>query len=169
MASIRSGLLPCALGLLAGCVPAGASGVQSGSQEAAWSPVATAEQIESYLGDASASVHQYVSDTLDAVECGYFASDGSYEAISYATKPDGTYTDDSIYKFHGGWTTRGSQLCITGSYTGPSGYLEPGPGCAVAEWSDERTLLLIDGRDEVMAEIVAFAGPSQYRDQMCGL
>ena len=165
MARIGIAAAPCVLGLLVACVPVGGPGFQTGQGSGGGgSPTATAQEISTFLSNASALISHY-DQGLVALECGYFGSDGSYESFVFEAYPDGTYYEDSYDEFYGGWSVRGSQLCINGR----SDYGWMGIGCTTAEWSMDDTMLLIDDRDEVVAEIFAYDGPGEYWDNECGL
>ena len=150
------------LAALIGCVPpggvdqagAGYGGPVSGS------PIATSDEISRYLSDGSANiVHFDVSPLEGAAECGYFGSNGAYEA--YVMDWSGLDT-----RFYGSWWVSGSDLCIDGQWE-TAGFTHV--GCNMAEWSRDDTLLLIDRRDQVVAEITAYDGSSEYLQHLCGL
>ena len=147
--------------LLAGCEPAG-DAYQSGTGYGgppAGSPVATPDEINRYLSDGLVDiVHYDVSPLEGAEECGYFASNGGYDA--YAMDWSGL---DSW--FRGSWWVRGSELCIDGQWD-IAGFTHV--GCNLVEWSRDDTLLLIDRSDQVVAELTAYDGPREYVQRRCG-
>ncbi|MGF1623872.1 MAG: hypothetical protein ACFCVH_03225 [Alphaproteobacteria bacterium] len=146
------------------CVPGGGPGFQSVGP--GFNPAsATTRDIIAYLSDASVYITHFDAQGPLEVECGYFGSDGSYESFAFEADFDGSYSYNTYAEFYGGWSAQDDRLCINGAWD----YGGPGLGCTAVEWSLDDTLLLIDGRDEVVAEIFAYDGPGEYWDNECGL
>ncbi len=151
---------------LGACVPAG-GGVQTGPGPgggggvgpASQSPVANAREINQYLSNGSALIEYFEGTQWDgSFECGYFDANGSYESfwVDWSGEED---------DFVGGWSVRGSRLCINGTWFSGSAHF----GCNLAEWSLDDTLLLINSRDQIVAEITAYDGPQEYYQYGCGI
>lgn len=153
------------------CVPGGGPGFQSGGAGfqgggSGFNPAsATARDIIGYLSNASVEIAYYAVNGLVEIECGYFGGDGSYESFGFEAYPDGSFYYETYAEFYGSWSAQDGRLCINGSWD----YGEPGLGCTAVEWSLDDTLLLIDGRDEVIAEIFAYDGFGYYIDAGCDL
>lgn len=145
------------LALVGACVPAGGgnqAGSGPGGSSAAQSSIATSREIGDYVSNGSAFIEYFEGSAYPgSYECGYFDPGGDYE--SFWTD----YSDDD--EFYGGWSVRGSQLCFHGQWVSGDQHF----GCNVAEWSLDDTLLLIDGRDRVVAEISTYDGPGEYIDE----
>ncbi len=153
------------------CVPGGGPGFQSGgggfqgagpgfSQASA-----SAREIIAYLANASVYITHYDVYGLLWIECGYLSREGAYESFSFEAEPDGSYYENTYDEFYGSWSAQDGRLCISGVL----GYVWGGPACSAVEWSLDDTLLLIDGRDEVIAEIFAYDGFGYYADAECEL
>lgn len=170
----------CAIGLvsvLAGCVPAGGTLQGSGSSGAGFAnspqpgpgvryPIATAREILEFVSGSSTYIEYYCDGALCAAECGYFGADGSYEADLYEIYPDGSYYIEDYEVLYGGWSAHEGELCIN---AGGEFGTEP-LGCYLTEWNtSDDALLLIDYRDDVIASVVTWRGPSYFYDDGCGL
>ena len=142
--------------VLGGCVP-NSGGYQPPPGPAGASPVATTSEIIRYVSDGSAFIEYLEGSPYGGYECGYFAPNGSYESF-WADYDEIIYDD-----FYGSWSVRGSQLCFHGYWDSGDVHF----GCNLAEWSLDDTLLLINSRDQVVAEIFTYDGPGEY-DYGCG-
>lgn len=135
------------------------------SPPAGSSPIATGSEIQGYLYDGSVEVAWYDDgQALYQVECGFVDAGGRYEADAFETEPDGYYSYDWWVAADGAWYVNGSQLCANITYYDEvTGEQWPTSQCYTAEWSTEDSLLLIDGRDQIAAEIFAWDGREHYQ------
>ncbi|MEZ5669928.1 MAG: hypothetical protein R3F55_21335 [Alphaproteobacteria bacterium] len=146
--------------LCAACVPAGGN-FQGGGFGPGPGPAnpatATARELNEFLADGSAYIEHFANGPWGpSYECGYFSGDGYYESIW--VNDYGDYDE-----FDGAWSVRGSQLCIDGGWYSGDGPL----GCVTGEWSTGDSLLLVDGSNQVIAELFAYDGPGEYYDNAC--
>ncbi|MEQ9814973.1 MAG: hypothetical protein RLO50_19510 [Azospirillaceae bacterium] len=141
--------------------PAGPGGIAAGGPgpvgyaQGGYSPIASPREIDDYVRNGSVYAEWYEGGQLAWLECGFFDSGGYYEAILFEAYPDGTYYPDDWLEYGGSWWVSGNNLCFDyGS----------GAECYLAEWSTGETLLLIDNRDQVAAELITYDGPAEYYD-----
>jgi len=163
----------CAMALAAACVPAnlppigvtvgqpaGPGGLASGGPGASfaqggYSPIASPQEIDDYVRNGSVYAEWYEGGQLAWLECGYFDGGGYYEAFLFEAYPDGTYYPDDWFEYGGSWWVSGNSLCFD---------YGNGAECYLAEWSTGDTLLLIDDRDQVAAELITYDGPAEFYD-----
>ncbi|MGF1625379.1 MAG: hypothetical protein ACFCVH_10880 [Alphaproteobacteria bacterium] len=155
------------VGQLSACLPQTGGGGSSASQPAG-SPVATASEIDRYIRNGSAFVEHFDRGERTHIECGYFAGNNNYDAITFELDYD-SYSWDGTARFSAGWDIRGSRLCFIDSFyhdaTSPW-FMPPAltDGCYVAEWSTtDDALILISPTDEILATIITDDGPGNYQ------
>jgi hypothetical protein len=97
------------------------------------------------------------------VDCGYFDANGSFEAVAFESEPDGYYYYDRSAQVTGRWQAADGQVCLEFTYNdGITSNSED--ACYGAEWSRNKSLLLIDQRNQITAEIFTFDGRQHYAD-----